>query len=354
MKRCPFCGKELPEEMSFCPYCMNKLDSVTEVSPTPVRKKSKKPLIVALAFVVCLIGAGAVLRGILSQTGTVDTPPSQTTSTAPSPTPENISQASSTDTDNVDYSSYIGVWQSSDDIAANLEEQKEGFTSLEIITIKNGVIRFNLTKTSDAPQQRIAILSNITAEIIDNVVSFSFEDDGWGNSGTGKMTLSPEEIYVVTRLLESNPMAMWNISGCFYLTRRNDSVHDLDMNYLLMDFSEARNNFGEESREQEVNLYDASQSHFYQELTVDVNPDNNLIVRFSVDYSAADNKKRYQFRGVDGNSTLEDIISCMGQPVLNLVNETGEVGYGIQNGFIKFSLDDNLNVTGFYAFLSGE
>lgn len=40
MKPCPHCGKELPEEMGFCPYCMEKLIPETPVGVSPSRKKS--------------------------------------------------------------------------------------------------------------------------------------------------------------------------------------------------------------------------------------------------------------------------------------------------------------------------
>ena len=37
MKPCPHCGKELPQEMQFCPYCMEKLMTETPVGEVPLR-----------------------------------------------------------------------------------------------------------------------------------------------------------------------------------------------------------------------------------------------------------------------------------------------------------------------------
>ena len=38
MKPCPHCGKELPQEMQFCPYCMEKLMPETVIGTAPDRK----------------------------------------------------------------------------------------------------------------------------------------------------------------------------------------------------------------------------------------------------------------------------------------------------------------------------
>lgn len=62
---CRNCGKELPEESSFCPYCMTKFTEEKTVEPIK-EKKSKKKLITgiiigAVALVVCI---ALVITGI--------------------------------------------------------------------------------------------------------------------------------------------------------------------------------------------------------------------------------------------------------------------------------------------------
>ncbi len=338
MKQCPFCKKELPDELEFCPYCMQKLNQVREFSSVSIKpKSSKKFLIAAFVSIIILITASVTIWYF---------------SVSNKNLPSSDATASLTVSEQTDYSGYIGIWQSKDITTQNAEQQLEGGTTLEIITVKDSVIRFNLTKTSDYPNQRIAQLSNITAEIIDNVVSFSFSDDGWGNRGTGKLTFSKDEIYAEVTVLEENSTAQWNIAMTSYLTKREDTIQDMDMNYLLEDFNEIRDIFGEETASPQENMYDFSISHYFEELTVNVNQDNNRIMSFSVTYDPAGNKERYHFKGINGNSTLEDVIKIMGQPVLNTVNENGEIVYGIKNGFIKFYFDDNMNVTGFFAFIS--
>ena len=41
MKKCPFCSKDIPDEMTFCLYCMNKLTDekkVENINPKPKKK----------------------------------------------------------------------------------------------------------------------------------------------------------------------------------------------------------------------------------------------------------------------------------------------------------------------------
>ena len=52
---CKNCGKELPEESSFCPYCMTKFTKETPVEPISNKKSfNKKPVIIAVAVIVAI------------------------------------------------------------------------------------------------------------------------------------------------------------------------------------------------------------------------------------------------------------------------------------------------------------
>ncbi|MBQ3151353.1 MAG: zinc ribbon domain-containing protein [Clostridia bacterium] len=55
---CKNCGKELPPESSFCPYCMTKFTKETVIEPD-LKKKSGKKLLLSVALIV-LIAAVAV------------------------------------------------------------------------------------------------------------------------------------------------------------------------------------------------------------------------------------------------------------------------------------------------------
>lgn len=53
---CKNCGKELPDESSFCPYCMTKFTEEKEIKPElPEKKKPNKKILIAVIAVICVI-----------------------------------------------------------------------------------------------------------------------------------------------------------------------------------------------------------------------------------------------------------------------------------------------------------
>lgn len=55
MKPCPHCGKELPQEMQFCPYCMEKLITETVIGDTPIRRRRRWLWLVILLLLLLLL-----------------------------------------------------------------------------------------------------------------------------------------------------------------------------------------------------------------------------------------------------------------------------------------------------------
>lgn len=55
MKPCPHCGKELPQEIQFCPYCMEKLITETVIGDTPVRRRRRWWLWLIIALLLLLL-----------------------------------------------------------------------------------------------------------------------------------------------------------------------------------------------------------------------------------------------------------------------------------------------------------
>lgn len=58
MKPCPHCGKELPQEMQFCPYCMEKLIAETVIGDTPIRHRRRWWLWLIIALLLWLLLCG--------------------------------------------------------------------------------------------------------------------------------------------------------------------------------------------------------------------------------------------------------------------------------------------------------
>ena len=208
-KFCRNCGKELPIESTFCPYCMTKLIDVTTGGEIKVKKK--KPIIIAVSAAIVLLIVIAVII-ILNSTifggksDNITTHATTVPTTAVTTTAENKT---------LDYSKYVGIWCDKDSDISTATQN--GGNILEIISVKDDVVRFTFTKTSSAPQNRIARISNVTTKVIDGIGTFSFDDDGWQNSGTGKIKFSDGEIYIENTITNQNSGSMWDIGGKFYL-----------------------------------------------------------------------------------------------------------------------------------------
>lgn len=57
---CPFCGKELPQESKFCPYCMEQISVPVNVS-VPEKRNSKKVITVTIILLVLALTIGGIL-----------------------------------------------------------------------------------------------------------------------------------------------------------------------------------------------------------------------------------------------------------------------------------------------------
>lgn len=58
MKKCPHCGKKLPQEMQFCPYCMEKLIPETPVGEIPLRRHRRRWLWLMAVLLLLLLLCG--------------------------------------------------------------------------------------------------------------------------------------------------------------------------------------------------------------------------------------------------------------------------------------------------------
>lgn len=64
MKTCPSCGKELPDEASFCVYCMTQLSPVTEVSTEQTTHKSGSTLTRLLVLLCILLTVAVIILAV--------------------------------------------------------------------------------------------------------------------------------------------------------------------------------------------------------------------------------------------------------------------------------------------------
>lgn len=62
--RCPNCKRDLPEELSFCPYCMERIKKATVITQ-PSQNKNKKHILIIAVFIGLFVTSLLCLIGIL-------------------------------------------------------------------------------------------------------------------------------------------------------------------------------------------------------------------------------------------------------------------------------------------------
>lgn len=334
-KFCKNCGKELPQESVFCPYCMTKLIDVK--TGTEIKSKKKNIIIPVLVIVAVVLVASLcfyfVLRAPNSNSGE-------------QALGETISEGSTASQSVLDYSSYMGIWcdegTNADSIAL------DGGRMVEVVSVNDDLVRFTYTKISSTPHNRIAIISNVNTKIVDGVGTFTFDDDGWENSGTGKIKLLENEIYLETTITSKNESSMWDIGGQVYLTKDDETIFDLRFSEsgLGKDFDEVKSIYGEEIKDSETVMNDY-EIHYYDGYRVDVDLDSNKVIYIAVDYLQPGFAKTSPCYGeINGNSNYDDVYRVHSEPNVNKLTD-GYVSYNVDGGELRFFFDDNLNVTGF-------
>lgn len=119
------------------------------------------------------------------------------------------------------YSQYTGTWAVSDigwiyggqilDIAVNGDSMSVEYSEIQ-----------------SAPASRVASVSKTIpiSEIQDNVVTTSFEDDGWGHSGTMSLTFTADAIICEIKDIQEHQPAQWGVIEGKFLLVRNDAAHE--------------------------------------------------------------------------------------------------------------------------------
>lgn len=230
MKYCKYCGQEIHECSSFCPYCMqSQIEKQTVVTQ---KRKSKKWLylsVVGIILIACIAIVMILLNGNHQDAGNPDIPTetteitaamlSSTTSTETQTTTvtsvttietsttdvtnsetTEITAATYIESNDVTYQvgNYITEGKSTSQIQGYGGYEDVGGTILEIEEISENAIKFSIIKYSESGYASDTVSArNITAEIIDNKAEFQFNDmlDGKGN---GTLIFEHGKIHIQT------------------------------------------------------------------------------------------------------------------------------------------------------------
>lgn len=215
MKHCKYCGEEIHEQASFCPYCMNKL-IVTETAS----KKKQHPWKAAIWIMVCVAVAAACLLCIFifilhAEQNVSEVSQLSETDTIESTDTTKVSENAET---SIDYVSYIGTWYSKE-ITNPDDINTDGGSAVQIFSIDDRIAEISLTTVQSAPANRIATTDKMYGEVDGNVITFHFQNDGWMSSGDGTITLLNDTIYAEVVYTYKDPSALWSLdhANIFYL-----------------------------------------------------------------------------------------------------------------------------------------
>ncbi len=193
MKYCKNCGREIPDDASFCIYCMHELNereqfAFPQFASIPRKRKTVIGICITAALLVVLAVVFILGNHVLHQ----------------------ASLGKSDYFDTVDYlnnKDTAKYWTTDGKPIENTVEQ--GGWILELKERNDTYITFTLTNYQSNAYREAQI--EISCPLDRGLGRFSFEDDGWGNAGTGK----------IEDLIESH--------GCIWLdltiTQQNDSAN---------------------------------------------------------------------------------------------------------------------------------
>lgn len=237
MKHCQYCGKELHEFSSFCPYCMNS--QIEKQSIAISKKRAKKWLYfliigIALALLIVIVfilmndrkglhenNSSITIESIESTSAastesaltTVTTITEPITTEIHTTTTEAITTTTQIETTTVptaettiQLGDYLTEGKTSSQIQGYGGYENIGGIILTIEEINETSLTFSIVQYSESGYASDTISArNITAEIIDNKAEFQFSDmlDG---KGYGILTFEQGKIHIVTYPDETTSM----------------------------------------------------------------------------------------------------------------------------------------------------
>ncbi len=106
-----------------------------------------------------------------------------------------------------------GLWVEKKDINKSEEQLLlDGAIYFELKSFKNNVLTGHIFSISASPSNRIADIE-IKIEIKNGKGSFSYKDDGWGNSGNGTVEIKGNALLFGFKETKSDSSAMWNLGS---------------------------------------------------------------------------------------------------------------------------------------------
>lgn len=366
-KKCPQCGKRLPLESNFCPYCMTKLIEEKEIPNTSIRKPKRRKWIVYIAVAVLLI-ATEIARDFLQRpkvqnTAALITSSESANKTLPSSStvPSSFSSKNVPSSDSpsqfaVDYNSYVGKWY--DEPSINKSDiEIQGGNCLQIVSVSGNQMVFSLMSVTEPPGNRIAKIDNVAGQISGNDVFFAFTDDGWGNAGKGALKLKNGEIYAKVTITTPNSVAQMSLSMQCYFKKVKETISSepIELSQILTYFPDIRGRLGEETQKSFLDDNATGiEVHVFGAVEVFVDFRSDTVKQFLADFTKPEAKMKYTFDDLDGTVTYNKLISKYGASK-DVSSADGEktVGYNFKQKsgyYVKYTFDSDGKLKNIYCF----
>lgn len=238
MKHCQYCGKELHEFSSFCPYCMKS--QIEKQSAVIQKKNSKKWLYfmiigIALALLIVIVfilmndrkglhennssitiesiestSAASTESALTTVTTTITEPITTEIHTTTTEAITTTTQIETTTVPTAETTIQLGDYLTEGKTISQIQGyggyENIGGIILTIEEINETSLTFSIVQYSESGYSSDTISArNITAEIIDNKAEFQFSDmlDG---KGCGILTFENDKIHIVTYTDETPSM----------------------------------------------------------------------------------------------------------------------------------------------------
>lgn len=238
MKHCKYCGKELHEFSSFCPYCMK---SQIEKQNAVIQKRNSKKWLyfliigIALALLIVLVfifmndrkelhennssiaiesiestSAASTESALTTVTTTITEPITTEIHTTTTEAITTTTQIETTTVPTAETTIQLGDYLTEGKTISQIQGyggyENIGGIILTIEEINETSLTFSIVQYSESGYSSDTISArNITAEIIDNKAEFQFSDmlDG---KGCGILTFENDKIHIVTYTVETPSM----------------------------------------------------------------------------------------------------------------------------------------------------
>ena len=319
---CPKCKSDLPDEASFCPYCMTKFGEVKDLnSGTNLTGNKKKKLITisAIGVLILVILTVVLIKFVFSEQDSVNskndgTNTSQSDGDIPNADNESASGNQGETALDINAETFCGTWYNKD--FEGEDPELEGGNVLKIISVNKDKVVFDLASYQEPSGMRVAEIMGVEADIEDGKAEFVFRDDGWGNGGIGTLIFFEDKVCVNIKLTMINSESLWQLGTDTEFKKVDEGyVNDTVDFYGLvgMDIAVAKERLKGIGCELQDGAYKGS--YQYEGIVIDTLDD--VIVTVYVDYTMLPDGYRERlnfFTKVNGNADYEDMETRLGKP----------------------------------------